>query len=779
MLILLCAMVVLVTAAIILINVIPENEVSNPKPNLPQILPGEDIYNNYPIAYPSVEESQVQSIIVTNKATYKNNPNEDGSVPKTSYMLFRDKEADGKFILSYEDKNGNAQLYYPDVVGLDVSFDYESLYSIEQNDGYSRIPKLTYLCIALELPYFTDRIALLPEGEEREKQLKRFGLNDEDSTEIVFTYKYNEKDADGKTVKDENGNPIEKTATKKLVIGKKNVTNVGYYFMVGDVVDGKVTYREYVYNSMADYYNYAMLGFYSYVNSILVSAGLAEDTAFEPYLTTDYKQWINEVTKIEEGKGIPEIPEDSKVIVYSEIFTPLESVLDVPDSEKKPGVLYDGDVPEKNKDGYSKEDAAEMEIDLAKNEKEYKRLVNALVGKKLGKFEKDIVVTLTSDSKEIHLGEQTSLEYKYEIIKIEAILTDGADVTESGTEVGQNNLIKAAYYLTVGGKRVSNIPYHGVFDLTNSAFDTVTVDKIRAAKVGELSESITLTVNYTQTNSIKTNIKYVIKEIVAIYDSKGKEIQNVAADSVVCYRWCIVINGQEQEYENGYVDFSDKETNDLEKDLKTRLIGKAVEKNLYIKFFETDAYCEYVKDFMTYNLKSAEYFITSKLVSAFRFLNNSERDPFYGESIYENTMDNEYELYAINSSACEAVAKKLGGIGETTGSSAGLVGLETVAVGITPSVKNAYGLYAHTVYFELPRGIIVIDSGSEDEIDDYDHYSRLGFTLYISDPVYDSELKTYIRYVGSDLYDIVAKEKQRSLSSLITALLISGREEAL
>ena len=66
----------------------------------------------------------------------------------------------------------------------------------------------------------------------------------------------------------------------------------------------------------------------------------------------------------------------------------------------------------------------------------------------------------------------------------------------------------------------------------------------------------------------------------------------------------------------------------------------------------------------------------------------------------------------------------------------------------------------------MPRGIIVVDSGDENEVDDYDHYSRLGFTLYISDPVYDEALKTYIRHVGSDLYDIVAKVKAEELEFL-------------
>ena len=81
------------------------------------------------------------------------------------------------------------QVHYPNVMGEDSSFDYESLYSIETNDGYSRIYKLTYLCVALELPYFTDRIPLAAEGEARESQLRGFGLDEKNATVISFIYK--------------------------------------------------------------------------------------------------------------------------------------------------------------------------------------------------------------------------------------------------------------------------------------------------------------------------------------------------------------------------------------------------------------------------------------------------------------------------------------------------------------------------------------------------------------------------------------------------------------
>ena len=727
MLILLGLCVIFVASAIILINVIPDGEEQTTKKDPPEILEGESVYNNYPIAYPNMEESQIKEIVVTNRGTGKDRYENEEDVPKTTYKLVRYDKMDGQFVLTYDDGTGE-ELYYPDIIGSDLTFDYESLYSIEQNDGYSRIYKLTYLCIALELPYFTDRIEL-PESEaEKASMLRGFGLDDP-AAEITFKYVDSEK------------NQI----TRRVKIGDKNVTGLGYYFMVDD--------RPYIYNSMANYYDYAMLGFYSYVNSILISEGLPEDSAYEPYLTTDYKQWANK-TFDKEGT---EIKSGSTVLLYSDVLMPLEATLDKAKAEKEPDrFIYDGDVPESSKDGYIREESSLEEIDLS-NKELYSRFAKALAGKRLGAFDKEIIVTLTSDAKGIDFGELTKIKYEYKIAEIEAIVTDGADITDNAERIGNNNLIRAAYYLSVDGKLVSNILYHGVIDLASGVFDTENVSRIRELTVGKLAEGeeITLSVDYTKENAKKINVSYRIKAILGIYDKNGKKIEKVTETSQVIYRYALVVDGKEQDYETDVVDFS-KNQGDAVNSIKERLVGKTVSNKYNFIAYEYTAYCEQVQDFITYKVSRADSFVTSELISAFRFQNNSARDPFFGESIYENTMDNKYSFYAINSSTCEAVAKMLGGIGDTTGQSEGLVGSETVAVGLTPEVKKYYGLYAHTIYFELPRGVIVIPSGSDEVVDDYDWYKTLGFTLYISEERYDEEFGAY-RYVGSDLYDVVAK----------------------
>ena len=74
MLILLSVMVVCVTAAIVLVCVManrPEEEPTAATP--PEILTGESVYQNYPIAYATVQESQLQVIKITNKSNKDEN----------------------------------------------------------------------------------------------------------------------------------------------------------------------------------------------------------------------------------------------------------------------------------------------------------------------------------------------------------------------------------------------------------------------------------------------------------------------------------------------------------------------------------------------------------------------------------------------------------------------------------------------------------------------------------------------------------------------------------
>ena len=707
-------------AATVLINkYLDEREKTEVK--LPELIEGEAIHGSTAVAYPAMEEADILRISIENK--------------KNTYTLLRSKEVGNAFVLYYKDKNGEMQVYYPAITDKDSSFDYNDIYAEDATGGYG-IPKLSYLCAALEYSYFNERIPLSANDTERQIQLREYGLLPEDVQTISFDYTV--KDAEGK----------ETTVTRNIKIGAKNITGSGYYFMVDD--------RDYVYSTSSTYYDYALMSFYSYLGNVLVAAGLPEDNAFEPYLTTDYKQWKNQL--YEKGDGElwgPEVMADSRVIVFADMLVPLESKDEV-----------------RLSDGYVRDGYKDMTFELAKSKgkDEYKRLVSALVGSKIGSYynpadplddsSKQIIFTLTTDSKAIAFGEAEKKNYTYAITEIESVITDEreyirtADIPE-GTEI---NLVKVAYILSIDGVQVSATPYHGVLDLQGTLVPAAVADALRAEGVGEIATPISFDVEYTKETATARKIEYVITEIMSVYDQSGKATEKIDDDSIVTYHYRLRVDGVmgEEEFSTA-INLKTDETESGAR-LKELLRGQKPAKSLELIADSYTEYCEAMLDFVTYKVAEIKYFVTSELVVSFRFQNNNDRDPFYGESIYENTMENKYGMYGLNSSMCEAVVKVLGGIGDETTVSEGLSGIETVAVGLTPDVMKQYELYAYTVYFELPRGITAIDSGSEDKIDDYAWYETLGFTLYISEEQLDGT-----RFVGSEMYDIVAKVNSEDL----------------
>ena len=649
--------------------------------------------------------------------------NDDTQTKKDPPEILR-PDKDGSMVLYYYDEHGDRRVYYPNIADSST-FDYESLYAIEMNDGYKSIYKLTYLCIALEIPYFEERIPLSADATEKAMQLKEYGFNQPTTTTVAFHY----TDKDG----------AEKSHTVR--IGSKNINGNGYYFMVDD--------REYVYTSQNNYYDYALAGFESFIKATLVAEGLPADNGQEPYLTTNFYEWVN--TKHAESDDT--VTEDAKVIAYADTIVPIN----------KEG----SNISSTNRDGYIHSDYESIEIDLAsmKGNAGYARLINALVGKNVGVYYdltsdlsnrfNQIMVTLPSRTSEIDLAQSASKTYTYRITDVEAILTDDGEIRNTGTLIGENNLVRVTYNLYVDGT-LYGTAYHGVIDLSESYVSESARTALRACAIGELGSFVDVEVTYTPDNAIVQNYKYIITEIVSIYSKDGKVLNRVTSDAIVSYRFRYMIDGVlgDEEYSVSLDLAAEGEDNEA---IKQVLNNKSVGKNLSIVADEYTAYCEYMYDFITYEIARIDFFITSELVSAFRFQNSSDRDPYYGESLYENLMEDEHRLYGLNSSSCESVVKMLGGIttGSSVSSAEGLYGEEVVAVGLTPEVMDKYGLYAYTIYFELPRGVYPLNSDAssdENALDDYGYYDTLGFYLYVSEEQIDGT-----RYVGSDMYDIVTK----------------------
>ncbi len=670
----------------------PADEKEPPTP-----LEGEAVHYNYLIAYPTMEEKDIQYISVEN---------DNGS-----FGMLR-PEKDGSFTLFYRDESGKVHEFRPPVSEIDDNFEYDDLFAIEQGDGFNRIPKLTYLCMALQLPYFEERIALIP--EEREAQLDAYGLAEGEYETVRFTYLDKEGNQKSHTVK----------------IGDKTVVGTGYYFTVDD--------REYVYAGFSQYTQYALAGFYSFVKPLLVSGGLAEDSVLSAYITANYYQWLGEMHKTE-GEAVGE---DSKVIVFADTILPAGAGEDFSESLVKPVGGY-------LRDGYSL-----MEFDLAsyKGKTEYERLVKALSGKAVGDYTgKEFIFTLTSKSLTLDFSKSDNLLYEYSVTAIESVIRESEELTAVGTPVGSDNLIKITYNLKINGISVGTEPLHAVLDLSDSALPVDFVSAARASSVGAVSLGFAF--NYTKDSAASGNVKYVISEIVGIYTSEGAAASKVSADSIVSYRYKLIVDGKWDGEEYLTMIELGKSDTESDKKLSAALIGKSVSRELDITVDEYTEYYEHLYDFLSYSVRRIDYFVSREMVSAFRFLNKSERDPYYGESIYENTLENKYSIYGLSNAVCQEVANILAGINEdTTQPPEGLSGTETVAVGITPEVMEKYGLYAHEIYYEIPRGIFTIESDDLNEIVDYDWYDTVAFTLYISEEQEDGT-----RYVGSELYDLVAK----------------------
>ena len=125
-----------------------------------------------------------------------------------------------------------------------------------------------------------------------------------------------------------------------------------------------------------------------------------------------------------------------------------------------------------------------------------------------------------------------------------------------------------------------------------------------------------------------------------------------------------------------------------------------------------------------------------------RYVNDTERNLFYGGSAYEIVSPAQRTIYSVNNTNLMNVLQNV--FQEAKGS-------ETVAVGLTKDNFDRYGLGAHVVYFEMPLGLTYRDGTSMD----VGIGSRVGFRLYLSERKSDASGDYY--YAASDLYGTVVR----------------------
>ncbi len=701
------------------------------------LIEGEDYHLSTPVAYPYFSSSAV---------TYMTVKNEEGA-----FELVRDPVT-GLLTIWYEDEDGESVIYAPPILDSEGTDTYDSLYALSDSSS-SAVggPNITYLCVALGSLYFSDRIELPEDETERARVLRGYGFDSDNVSAVGVTYTAEDKTAQP----DENGKYPTVEKGHAVIIGGQPISGVGYYFMVDDRDD-------YVYYSGNNYLAYALCGVETYIKGNLICESTSGPYAFlSPHLTTDFKLWKNTV---HDTVG-ETVAAGANVIATGITMRP-----------RNEGADYQ--LPEGgNYDGYEYDSQGILGFDLSgalKGHPDLERFRKMLEGVAkvgaLGEYMSDrlyltqlMVLCEGGTSKVIDFTESDSVEYTYTIIDIESVITECEELVADGTPVSEGNLIKVAYYYKINGTDANSLPHHAVLDLSSGLIPEETAAALSSMTVGELEvgEFLTFTVSYTKENALYSQDRLVISSIVGVYDKDGNATDKVASDSYVTFTYYEVTEGVSTDKKTVTLNMAENPENSSERDKKVRefLLGKSSGAVLEKTVYSYDGYYEIMREFICYALSSVDRFITAEPVAAFKFVNASERDPFYGESYYKNTLPGAASIYGINASVCEALVKYLGGVGESGNVSNGLAG-ETVHVGLDTYAMEKYGLYANTIYFELPRGIRAeADEGNNedpDELTDYRWMGTVGFTLYISDPRYDED-GTRFRYVGSDMYNLVAK----------------------
>ena len=714
-------LVLLIVASVVLTIVYANLNNDDPEDELPDIRAelGESMYGGLPVAYGRLEEAEILSLVVTN---------EHGK-----FDLTRWPDENGVFWLGYDDGSGENRMisYIPPIVDAEGDFDYESLYAIEEGDGYGRWYMLSHLCSAIGTVYFSERIDLPEDDAERAELLLEYGLAGEGVTPTTVSFAYELRDGENKLTGEGGVHHVQ--------IGVPALNGDGFYYRV----DG----RNCVYYTKYSNFKYAKLGFEAFVKGALVAAGLEGDKTFEPLLTTQFTEWKN--TMHEDGF----VTDGSSVISVGNVLKPI-----------KESSLY---TPDKYPTGYDTTAGSELKFDLTElaAHPDRDRIIDALLGREVG-AQDDLVLTMISELYStsdmiITFGEESSVSYRYEITAIESVLdapragggaleivAEGSDIDDGAT------LLRVSYDLYVGGEKKNTVPRHAVLDITSPLVSDSVRDAIRAARVGALSTPISLEISYTKQNALSSSEALIVSDIIGIYSPNGAAQQTAGENSYVSLKYYEKIDGVAGAKKPLTIKMSDIKNDAKWSGLYSVLLGRSVGVDLELTAYSDTYYHEIMRGFITYEITEIECYVTSEEVVSFRFVNESERDPFYGASLYEN-LTGRYKLYGVDVDICQEVLRILGGLEEDTTASLGLSG-ETVAVGLTHELMKKYNLYDYTIYLELPRDIDTITIKPEDggeTIEDYQWMSTLGFTLYVSRP----DPATGKRYVGSDMYDLVAK----------------------
>lgn len=623
--------------------------------------------------------------------------------------------------LMYEDANGEYNFYYPDICTEDPDFDYTTLYSLEREGALNGAWSIISLASAIGDVYFSERFDLSDlSASEKIARAAAYGFDYTPGSGFSSDYSFDV------FFTDKNG----REELKSVLIGDEVVTGTGYYMMLAD-------HPEYVYVSNSTLISYVQKPFSYYINPALISPGLASDGSYEPRISPSFKEWKN--TYCTDAGSV--VIADSTVIVTAK------------ESYPDPGEA----------DGYAiGERRFSFDLQALKDDAAYVRLVHALTGATIGEKPANEIITVMQKQRPFDHDPSDLPTYEYSITAIESILTETDEITATATPVGAYDLLKVTYTYTrrdAAGATAETGVCHGILSLSDPNLPTEAKTALRAASIGTLAEPIAFSMTYTEQNSTVTETKLVVSTLLSILDGSGNTQQQVTAETAsVLVRYYYLQDGKKVERSDAkWIRFSDPSAMSMTEDelnaLHQTLVGTALGATVDVVAKVDRQYSEILFDFVTYEVERVEAYVTAELIAAFGFANPEDRDPFFGEAIYNNHMNNRYSLYGLNATACDHVLYLLGGLnGDDSSVSSGLSGTETVAVGLTPDVMEQYGLYAYTVEFELPRHLSTAESLTRPGTYNWIWNNTLTFRIFVSEVQPGG-----FRYAACDLYDVVVK----------------------
>ncbi len=713
-------------------------EKNNPFPVLER-LEGEEYYygsNGYVqssvILYPQFSRGDTAILTVTN---------EKGTYSFTHVISDASDKAQNFFLLGVDnDGDGETEYYTPPISSRYENFDYSSLY-----DSTSKIPSAM---IAAGIGYFKDRVYIRSKDEsnptdaEYEGILSRYGLAEADDPAYFEILGYEldgnrnivYETADQKPVHfevdaatgqkryfygDESKTPytgalsdltprVDRDRYQRIYVGDRTPDKTGYYLRVAgrDIVytSGTTTVGDLVFRN---------LGYY-----VIPRLITATSESYAPFMPVDFRIWTENAESASQTVG------GSGVVGYY-----VENV----DSD---GIDLGAD------SGFLHLMADELDG----------RLKDALLGASVG----DRMTLTDIDPYPVISPLAEGNVMTYEILAVLGIAEAQKIVDTVGTVVEANDAVFVKYRLRAGDE--AGEARIGVADLARPGISPA----LREALIGKAiaSEGVSpiavVPITLDESYADKITYEYRITAIAGIASKEDlsdvvtKVGTKLPSSGYAVIEYTVEIDGIIYT-ETATINLAG-ETTYLGKQLRRAILSpinkedgtkedRAIGSQSDLLVSISYAYSP-ISSYTVYENLEIKSYTEYKEEISFGFVNELERNPFYGSNLYEITGPADRTMYSLDAGITQSLLEAF----------SDLQGLETVHVGLSPEVIREYGLSAHVLYFEMPFGIHENKNDGNADVLTYAYDYSIGYYLYVSERQSDG---TY--FVASTQYDLVAK----------------------